>query len=116
MAEDGPKQESKGSGTNRSGNFDSNGKFAKGNRAGEGHSTPSHTATQDFKKWFQGAVSKQDISDIATAMVTKARAGDAKAAQLVLDRCMGKPEQPVNVGGVDGGPLPPITIILKKAD
>jgi hypothetical protein len=51
----------------------------------------------DFKKVFQQAVSHKDMVAIAKKLVKKAKAGDVKAAKEVLDRCMGKAEQPVRV-------------------
>jgi ribosomal protein L17 len=38
------------------------------------------------------AVSEQDVREIIEKMVAQAKAGDAVAARIVLDRVLGKPE------------------------
>jgi hypothetical protein len=97
MAEDAVKPVSKEKVAGVSANHKPNGDFAKGNTAGVKTTNREHSRAMEFKKIFQSAITDQDMLDIAKAMLTKAKTGDVKAAQEVLNRCMGKPEQPVNL-------------------
>jgi len=85
---------------------DSRGKFTKGNQAARGHSTKQQTKAIDFKVVFQNAITNRDMVAIAKKMVKLAKKGDIKAAKEVLDRCMGKPPQTHEVGGIGGEPIP----------
>lgn len=92
------------------------GKFGPGNKAGSKSKSPSAKTKLQMAEAFKKAISLQDIKDIAKTLVTEAKAGNAKAAKEVLDRCLGKPAQPLNIAGEDGGPLPPITVIIQHAE
>lgn len=83
------------------------GKFAKGNTSGSltQGKQPSHTKKIEFAEIFKAAVSNQDIKDIAAAMVQEAKAGNVKAASMILDRCCGKPAQAMEITGAEGGPI-----------
>ncbi len=83
------------------------GKFAKGNTAGSKTKgkQPSHKKKIEFAEIFKAAVSNEDIKNIAAAMIKEAEKGNVKAAQLILDRCCGKPAQALEVGGLDGAPI-----------
>ena len=105
MAEDGAKSDSKNGIAGVSADHKPNGDFAKGNTAGAKTTNREHAKAMDFKRIFQSAITEQDMLDIAKAMLTKAKGGDVKAAKEVLDRCMGKPEQPVQVSGDNDNPI-----------
>ena len=105
MAEDGGKLDSKNEIATSNANHKPNGDFAKGNTASVGRQQGSQVTANKFKLAFQAAISETDIQDIAKAMLIKARAGDVKAAKEVMDRCMGKPEQPVQVTGDNNNPI-----------
>lgn len=83
------------------------GKFAKGNT--EGSKTkgkqPLHAKKMEFAELFKAAISPDDIKAIADKLVSQARAGNVKAAKEILDRCMGKPPQAVELTGAEGAPL-----------
>ena len=95
-----------------------NGQFGEGNNAGDSHKDPAGSLRREFKRWFKEAITKEHIESIAKNLVAIATNTDSKAsvqaAKEILDRCMGKAEQPINIGGSDGGPLPPITVIVKN--
>lgn len=86
-------------------NPQSTGKFQKGNTAGSKSHRPSAKKKRAHSEAFKAAVTITDIKDIAKKLVKEAKAGNAKAAKEVLDRCLGKPPQEVNLGGAGGGPL-----------
>ncbi len=82
--------EKRGTGTERPKN---SGKFVKGNTAGRKSrgKRVAHKKKIEFAEIFKAAISYQDIKDIAAAMVDEAKDGNVKAAQLIMDRCCGKP-------------------------
>ena len=81
------------------------GQFAKGNTAGEGKKTPSAIHKQRLTEVFKATVTSQDIIAIAKKLVEKAKKGDYQAAKDVLDRCLGKPKETLELGGIDGQPI-----------
>lgn len=91
--------------THLNGDFDKNGKFSKGNTAGKGKQSPEATHKKKLADAFNATVSVADLVEITKALVKEAKAGNVKAAKEVLDRCLGKPIQPLQVGGEDGGPI-----------
>jgi hypothetical protein len=68
---------------------DSAGRFAAGNRGGPGNPFARQVAT--LRQALIDAVTAQDITDIARALIAKARAGDVAAAKLLLGYALGKP-------------------------
>lgn len=42
---------------------------------------------------------------IARALLGKAKAGDLRAIQLVVERVQGRPKQAMELSGIDGGPM-----------
>ncbi len=72
-------------------------RFAKGNQHGKKSRNPEATRKLDLVEIFKAAVSFQDIKDIAKQLVKKAKEGDTKAAQQVLDRCLGKVKEQVSL-------------------
>jgi len=73
------------------GNRKANGQFKKGNKIGLGNSNAANSKAQELKDVALAAVSVVDIKSIIKKLVSKARAGDIKAATVILDRCLGKP-------------------------
>ncbi len=73
------------------------GKFTKGNRAGAKSWKPSNRKKQDMLAAFKSAISMDDMKAIAKKLVMKAKLGDTRAAQQVLDRCLGKVKEQVSL-------------------
>ncbi len=73
------------------------GQFAKGNTAGSGKRSPEAKRKTEQADIFKNAVSDDDIRAIAQILVTKAKQGDTRAAQQVLDRCLGKVKEQVSL-------------------
>ena len=90
------------------------GKFQKGNTAGSltKGKHPEAKRKRNLAEAFKAAVTITDIKAIAKKLVKEAKAGNAKAAKEVLDRCCGKPPQDINLGDADGNPLIPTQILL----
>lgn len=93
-----------------------NGQFTAGNTASKCTKSPAAMQKRELADSFRAAVTPRDIKDIAEKMVTLAKNGDVKAAQIVLDRCCGKPPQALNIGDANGEPLPPITVIIQHGE
>ena len=64
---------------------DSQGRFTTGNQYARCRKADM------LKTAMHEAVSEDDIRDIITMLVTKAKNGDTRAAALLLDRVLGKP-------------------------
>lgn len=69
---------------------DVHGRFAPGNRAGQGN--PFAKRVAELRSAFYEAVSREDLAAVVRALVEKARAGDVPAAREVLERLLGKAE------------------------
>ena len=70
----------------------SDGKFAKGNRAGRGN--PHAKRTQRLRTALLSACRPADIKAVVEALIEKAKSGDVPSAKLLLDRCLGKTTPP----------------------
>lgn len=81
------------------------GQFLNGNKAGEGKKTPSAKHKLKLAQSFNATVTEEDIVAIAKKLVEKAKNGDYQAAKDVLDRCLGRPKETHEVGGIDGMPI-----------
>ena len=68
---------------------DERGRFLPGNKGGPGNPYAKRVAA--LRRALLGAVSEQDLTDIISALVTKARSGDVAAAKILLDRVFGPP-------------------------
>lgn len=73
----------------------SDGTFAKGNAGGPGN--PRARQTARLREEMLGAVKLTDMRKIVQALVERAKGGDVAAAREVLDRCVGKPRQELDV-------------------
>lgn len=89
------------------------GKFKKGNTASKGSTPARAKKMHKHADAFKSAVTESDIIAIAKALVKKAKNGEAKPAKEVLDRCLGKPMQSVELTGEDGGVIKTTLIIVR---
>jgi hypothetical protein len=64
------------------------GKFAPGNKAARGN--PNNVRAQKLRNAAVRAVTRGDVTAILKKMIDLAKAGDAVAAKLILDRALGK--------------------------
>ena len=69
---------------------DERGRFTNGNGGGPGN--PHARQVAKLRAAMIAAVSEQDIEAIVGTLIEQAKGGDVRAAQVVLDRCLGKPE------------------------
>lgn len=67
----------------------SNGRFAAGNRLGQGN--PNARRAQKLRTELMKSVRADDLKRIVKSLVNSAAAGDVAAAKLVLDRVLGPP-------------------------
>lgn len=65
-----------------------NGRFAVGNSGGPGN--PHARRTAHIKRVLLDAVSDDDLRGILRALIAQAKEGNAKAAEIVLGRLLGK--------------------------
>jgi hypothetical protein len=75
------------------------GRFCKGNPGGPGN--PFARAVAALRQEFLKAVTSEDISGIARAMIQKAKEGDVAAAKVVLQYTLGKPAGTVDPDRLD---------------
>jgi ribosomal protein L17 len=87
--------------------------FQKGNQYGKGD--PLIAKMQEFRKTIHSAVSKKNVRDIMKAMIERAKKGDVKAAQLVLERVAGKVKDNTEIS-VTNGSSQELTIKLTSED
>jgi hypothetical protein len=76
-----------------------NGRFLKGNKGGPGN--PHARQVAALRQAFIAAVTADDISTIAQAMIEKARQGDVAAARLVIQYSLGRPAEAVDPDRLD---------------
>jgi len=67
-----------------------NGTFAPGNRFAKGN--PNARRMYRARKTVLKAVSSDQLTEIMSALVNKAKGGDVTAARLVLEYVLGKPQ------------------------
>lgn len=65
--------------------------FAKGNKGGPGN--PNFARVHAIREEIFAACAEGNIGQIFRVLIDKALAGDKYAAQVVLDRLLGKPDQ-----------------------
>ena len=71
------------------------GRFASGNQFGRGN--PHHEQVGKLRSTLLKAITNKDLRAIVKALIEKAKTGDVLAAREVLDRCLGKPKQTVDM-------------------
>lgn len=84
-----PDQEPSNPGVN--GERDQRGRFAAGNRAGQGNKLAGQVAK--LRASLIRGVTEADMRAIIKALVKKARGGDVAAAKIVLERTLGRPAE-----------------------
>jgi hypothetical protein len=70
-----------------------NGRFAAGNKAAAGHNAPHARRVATLRSTLLNSVTEQDIQDIASALIAKAKEGDLRAIREVFDRILGQPDR-----------------------
>jgi hypothetical protein len=78
------------------------GKFLKGNSANPGGRPKSDLSITAL---IDAVVKPSDWEFIITCLKTKARRGDVKAIEMLMDRRFGKAIQQTQLTGEEGGPL-----------
>ena len=74
---------------------DNRGRFTPGNKGGTGN--PYAKKAAQIRKALYEAVSADDIRGIVDAIKDKAAAGDLRAAEIILDRLLGKADIGIDV-------------------
>lgn len=81
--------------TEDNGGRGASGRFAAGNSFARGN--PHHVQVAKLRSALLKAVGEDDLTAIVRTLVVKARQGDVMAAREVLDRCLGKAKQSLDV-------------------
>lgn len=83
---------------------DRKGRFTKGNPGGPGGNRlqGQHLLREAIRNEFKPS----EIAALLRKLYDMAMAGDSHAAKEVLDRCVGKPTQPITTEGDDGERVP----------
>lgn len=81
---------------------DGNGRFVAGNRANPGGRPKSEL---NITTLIDDAVTVDDWKFIFETLKKKARRGDMKAIEMLMDRRFGKPKQSTEITGADGAPI-----------
>lgn len=91
----GPEEEPKKEHTpSKPGDHDERGRFAKGNKAAVGRPAPRRELTMAFL----GAVTRQEVIDLARKLLEDAMEGNMQAAKMLLDRLLGPVLQQEDLG------------------
>ena len=84
---------------NGSNGRDARGRFVGGNAGGPGN--PHAKKVAKLRSAMLSAVTQKDFREVVKALIQRAKAGDVAAIRELLDRCIGKPTQPLDIE-VDG--------------
>ena len=76
-----------------------NGRFATGNTGGPGN--PLAKRTSHIKRVLLDSVTDDDLRAIVKSLIEQAKDGNAKAAELILNRLIGKPTTEPLAGDAD---------------
>ena len=75
------------------------GQFKKDNKAAVGRKDkPADIHAKELKKALLGAVTKEDIEDIAKKLISEAKEGNIPATKELFDRLWGRAVQVVDIG------------------
>lgn len=74
--------------SNTNGNHDARGRFTAGNKAGRGN--PHHRRVAELRAKMLERVTPDDMAAVVEALVSKAKAGDTAATELLFDRVFGR--------------------------
>lgn len=80
--------------------------MADGRISNGGHSTKSagiDKRKNEYRQALRDAVSMDDFVAVISALVEKAKGGDIRATQELLNRLLGKPEQSIDLTSEGGG-------------
>jgi hypothetical protein len=80
------------------------GRFAAGNVANP-KGNPGNGKAVHFRALLANATTDEEFLSVWRAVLDKAKGGDMKAAEIVLDRIAGKVPQAMEVSGEGGGPV-----------
>lgn len=79
------------------------GRFKKGNPGGPGRGKGKRdNSVGDALNLIREAITKEELIAIIKRMVTAAKSGNVRAAQLLLAYKAGKPKETVEISGADG--------------
>jgi hypothetical protein len=81
----------------------SNGQFAKGNPGG--HGSAASGKARHWRKLLEDATTDEKLLAVWEGICNAAQGGDMKAAQLFMERLLGKAVQSMEITGGDGGPV-----------
>jgi len=80
--------------------------FKKGNPGGPGRGKGKRdNSVENALNIIREAVTEEDLTAVIQRMVKAAKAGNVRAAQLLLAYKAGKPKETVEIAGEGGGPL-----------
>ena len=82
---------------NGSNGRDGRGRFSPGNPGGPGN--PHAGAVGAWRSALAEAVTAEDVRKVTLALVKQAKAGERWAVKELLDRCLGRPYQAVEIAG-----------------
>ena len=71
------------------------GRFVEGNSGGPGN--PRAPRVQAWRTALAEAVTPEDVGDVVKVLVAAAKEGKPWAVTLLLDRCLGKPKQAIEI-------------------
>ena len=71
--------------------------FQKGNNAAKGRSGKYNKQVHDLKRVIHEECTPEEMRKVIRSMLRKAKKGDLSAANMILDRLIGKPNQSVEV-------------------
>jgi hypothetical protein len=92
---------------------DSKGRFLSGNPGGPGNPNVRNVAT--WRKALADTVSPDDVAEVTRRLLSAAKDGQPWAIHELLDRCLGKSAQAVEVSGTPSSPVPVVDCNLGRA-
>lgn len=81
--------------TGQNGRDTATGRFTAGNKVAAGNQ--GQRFTQRIRAVFQAAITDKDFKAVIRSLVDAAKKGDVRAAQIVIEHCLGRPCQRVEV-------------------
>lgn len=74
-----------------------NGQFLAGHKLAKGN--PDMARVRQWRRKLRNAVTPQRFGAVVETLVRSAERGEPWAIALLMDRCLGKPVQPVDIAG-----------------
>ena len=78
---------------------DEKGRFVKGNSGGPGN--PNIRRLNQWRRAVSNTVTAKDLREVVKVLIARAKAGEPWAVRELLDRTIGKPQQPLAIRPVD---------------